>query len=69
MKLPEGGFAAVAYGPCSIKSDNHGVPVSIEVETDYPFSDEIKIIIHTPQAIKMPFLLRIPDWLKMRKLW
>lgn len=64
MKHQEGGFVAAAYAPCSVKSDIHGVPVSIEVETDYPFSEDIRITINTPQAVKFPLLLRIPEWAK-----
>ncbi len=45
MKTPDNGLAAVAYGPCVVNTKIEGKPVRIEVQTDYPFSDTVKIFV------------------------
>jgi hypothetical protein len=62
MGLPEGGLAAVAYAPCAVHTNVNGVPISVEMETDYPFNEEIRILIYTTQPVNFPLLLRIPAW-------
>jgi hypothetical protein len=62
MASPDGGLAAVAYAPCTVDTKIGGKPVKIEVITDYPFSDSIKIAVTADG--KMPLRLRIPQWAK-----
>ena len=37
-----------------------GTEVTIDVETDYPFDETIKITVHTPEPVEFPLQLRIP---------
>jgi len=60
MKTPDNGLAAVAYGPCVVNTKIEGKPVRIEVQTDYPFSDTVKIFVEAEG--RMPLRLRIPAW-------
>ncbi len=69
MATPDDGLAAVAYAPCLVKSKvRGGVEVSIEVETNYPFEDSIKIKLEAPQPATFPLWLRVPAWAKSATL-
>jgi hypothetical protein len=63
-KTADGGLAAVVYAPCTIRTEINGVLVEIDVETDYPFRDVVKINVFTDQAVRFPIHLRIPGWAK-----
>ncbi len=56
MRSPDGGFAAIAYAPCTVKTDQ----ATIEVRTDYPFRETVAIIIKA--EARFPIHLRIPAW-------
>ena len=63
MATPEGGLAAVAYGPAEVRTRaGDGVPVSIAETTDYPFRESVSLQVETPQPVEFPLLLRIPAW-------
>lgn len=62
-RAPDGGLAALAYGPCTVRTDIGGTPVAIEEESDYPFRDEVRFVIR-PGApeLRFPLHLRVPEW-------
>jgi len=66
MRTPDGGLAAVSYAPCSLSSDigyeGQRSRVTIEVETDYPFEDEVGITVRSDRSVRFPLSLRIPEW-------
>jgi hypothetical protein len=62
MATPDGGVAAMAYAPCEVLTEIKGRPVHIEVITDYPFHEEIRISMRTEKPIGFPLRLRIPAW-------
>ncbi len=62
MKSDDGGLAAIAYAPCSIDTEISGVPVSVEVETEYPFGEELHITVRPKKPVRFPLRLRIPRW-------
>lgn len=62
MGLPEGGLALVAYAPSRVQTTINGVPVTATLETDYPFSEELRIAIDVAEPLEFPLLLRIPGW-------
>lgn len=64
MATRDGGLAAVAYGPNEVSVKLGDTPVSIVQETDYPFSDVIRLNVKTGKAIAFPLKLRIPAWAK-----
>jgi hypothetical protein len=39
-----------------------GKLVRIDVRTDYPFDETIRLTIHVPEATRIPVALRIPAW-------
>ena len=62
MRLPsDGGFTAVAYGPCELKASLGNVGVTILEETDYPFSDSIDFVVSPERAVEFSLVLRRPD--------
>ncbi len=70
MATPDGGLAAVAYGPCEVKAKvAGGQEVTIVEETDYPFDGAIKLTIQTAQPVEFPLYLRSPRWDKSKKDW
>ena len=58
----DGGFAAVSYAPCNVKYWSEGVPIRIEVETNYPFEETICIRVYSARCKRIPIRLRIPAW-------
>ena len=62
MRTADDGLAAVAYAPCGVATTIRGVPVKVDVTTDYPFREEIDISIEVEEAVQFPLYLRIPSW-------
>ncbi len=63
MATPDGGFAAVAYGPSAVNSTGPGgVAVTIEEQTDYPFREGISLTVKPAKPARFPLMLRIPAW-------
>ncbi|MDQ2998212.1 MAG: glycoside hydrolase family 127 protein, partial [Chloroflexota bacterium] len=62
MRSPDGGLAAVAYAPCVVHTDIQGVPVEIDLATDYPFSGELQLRVRADSPTRFPLHLRIPGW-------
>ncbi len=62
MHTDDEGLAAAAYAPCLIHTKVRGVPVTVEVETDYPFREDIFVTIRTERPLTFPLYLRIPGW-------
>ena len=59
---PDGGLAAVVYAPCTVRTSAGGAAVTLRVETDYPFGEEIRIRIDGERPAAFPILLRVPAW-------
>jgi len=59
---PDGGVAALHYSPCEINTEIRGQEVTINEQTNYPFSDEVAFEIHVARDVKFPFVLRVPTW-------
>ncbi len=62
MKTQDEGLAAVAYAPNIVSTQINDVPISIEVVTDYPFRQDIKLKVSVDRAVRFPLHLRIPAW-------
>lgn len=62
MRTPDGGVVAALYAPTRLETTVDGKPVTIDEQTDYPFSETISFVIHTPAPAAFPLLLRIPGW-------
>ena len=62
MHASDGGLAAVAYAPCSVRAEIGGQDVRITVETDYPFDETVRMLIETDAPVRFPLHLRVPRW-------
>lgn len=62
MKTPDEGLAAIAWAPCTVKTSLKSVPVSVVVDTDYPFRETITLTVSAQRATRFPLALRIPAW-------
>jgi len=69
MATEDGGVAAIAYAPCCVNTHvADGAQVSLEVDTHYPFGEDVMIRVHLPQAARFPMKLRIPGWCETPQL-
>jgi hypothetical protein len=62
MRTPDDGLAALAYGPCAVETTVRGVPLTVAVESEYPFDGRIELTVRPESPIRFPLLLRIPSW-------
>jgi DUF1680 family protein len=62
MRDGEEGLAAVAYAPSCVAVEVAGVPVTVRLETDYPFRDVLRFTIAAASPVHFPLQLRIPMW-------
>lgn len=62
MRTPDDGLAAVAYGPCAVRTCVRGVTVAIGVETEYPFDGAIQVTVRPVETVRFPLHLRVPTW-------
>ncbi len=61
----DNGIAALVYGPTKVTAKvANGETITITESTDYPFREKINFTIETPNNVKFPFHLRIPEWCK-----
>ena len=62
---PDKGLAVIAYAPVEVNAFvADGIPVQLQVMTDYPFEEEIKIKVTLEKTAQFPLKLRIPAWCK-----
>jgi DUF1680 family protein len=62
MRTPDEGLAALAWAPCEVRTRVRDVPVSVAVDTDYPFRETIALTVTSARAARFPLALRIPAW-------
>ena len=62
MRTPDEGIAAVAYAPSRARFQVRGVPVQAEIETDYPFREDVRLMISPQAPARFPVVFRVPAW-------
>jgi len=68
METADGGLAAVAYAPNRVRTVLGGIPVSLELQTEYPFKERVRLEVNPAQAVQFPLHLRIPQWCEAAQL-
>lgn len=69
MATPDGGLAAVSYGPSEVTAQVAGGPaVTIREETEYPFRESIRFTVESEGPVRFPLVLRIPAWAEGARL-
>lgn len=64
MSHPEGGLAAMLYGPCKLSTVVERVPITLEERTNYPFENQVQIVVRPEKEVRFPIFLRDPGWSK-----
>lgn len=59
---PDGGLAAIAYGPTVVNALASGAQVQITEDTGYPFEEKVRLNISVTNSVSFPLVLRIPGW-------
>ena len=62
MKTPDDGLVAAAWAPCHIETRLRNVPVTVDVDTDYPFRETITVKVAAASPVRVPLVLRVPAW-------
>ncbi len=62
MRAPDDGLVAMVLAPSQVETRVRDVPVSIAVETDYPFRETATLTVRSERAVRFPISLRIPGW-------
>lgn len=63
LATPDDGLAANLYAPCEVRARvGSGTTVHLRVQTDYPFDQTVRIRLVTPDSVRFPLYLRVPDW-------
>jgi hypothetical protein len=62
MQTPDDGLVAASWAPCRVETALKGVPVSVDVETEYPFRETVRVRVTSARATRFPLLLRVPAW-------
>ncbi len=64
MRTSDNGLAAISYAPCHVSTTANGAAVEVDVVTEYPFGDRIRITVKVDKPSYFPLRLRIPRWVK-----
>jgi hypothetical protein len=62
MTSGAGELVAVSYAPCRVEATLRSVPVTLEVDTDYPFRETVTLRVTPAQAATLALRLRVPAW-------
>jgi hypothetical protein len=63
LATDDNGLATSLYAASEVTAKvADGTEITFAEETDYPFSDTIKLHLKTPAPVRFPLHLRIPDW-------
>jgi hypothetical protein len=62
MQTPDGGLVAAAWAPCRVDTRLRDVPVTVAVDTEYPFRESVALAVTPARAARFPLLLRVPSW-------
>ena len=63
MATADNGLVALGYGPSRFRAKvADGKTVEVVQETDYPFSDRVRVTVHCNEPLHFPLHFRIPSW-------
>jgi hypothetical protein len=61
MASQDKGLAVMVYAPCVVSTVVRGVPVEMEVATEYPFRGGIEVRVTSTAPLAFPLHLRVPE--------
>jgi uncharacterized protein len=62
MRSWDGGIAVAAYAPATARCEVAGTPVRLDLETDYPFRQTLRLTVRAERPVRFPLYLRVPGW-------
>lgn len=62
MQDADEALTAVAYGPCHVEATVGGTPVTLDVDTDYPFEETVRICVGVDAPVELTLRMRVPRW-------
>jgi hypothetical protein len=62
MRHRDGSLVAMLYGPSTVSTEIHGVPVHIEQKTLYPFRHTVEFVIQPAKDLDVALRFRNPGW-------
>ncbi len=62
MKTPDEGIVAAAYAPSRAQFTSRGTPVTVSLDTDYPFRETLAMTVKADRPARFPLVLRVPAW-------
>ena len=62
MKTPDEGIVAAAYAPSRARFTSRGTPVTVSLDTDYPFRETLALSVTSEKPARFPVVLRVPSW-------
>lgn len=60
----ESGIVSATLAPCILNTEINGINVTVNLESSYPFSDELKYIVTVFEPVEFDLTVRIPEWCK-----
>ncbi|MGP4041121.1 beta-L-arabinofuranosidase domain-containing protein [Gracilibacillus sp. D59] len=65
MATNDGGLAAISYIPCQTTTTvADGTPITLNIDSQYPFRENVNIKVHVENSVHFPLYLRVPNWCK-----
>jgi len=64
----EDGIVACAYAPSRVQQEIDSAQVSVTLETDYPFREELSFTVEVDRPVHFAMQLRIPSWAKNARI-
>ena len=68
MRSADGGIAATAYAPSALTTEIAGTRVTVDLDTEYPFREGIRLTVSVERPVRFPLHLRIPEWSRAASL-
>ncbi len=62
MATPDEGLVSVAWAPARVEATVRGVPLTLDVQTDYPFREHVALKVTAARPVRAPLWLRVPAW-------
>ncbi|MBP9708874.1 MAG: glycoside hydrolase family 127 protein [Oligoflexales bacterium] len=67
-KTTDEGLICFSFAPCVVNTNIGSSKVQIEVKGQYPFSDQVQIVIRVDKPCAFPIYLRMPEWMQKKSI-
>ena len=60
----ENSIVSVTLAPAALNTKINGINIKVELDSNYPFSNELKYIVTASEPVEFDLAVRIPEWCK-----